>query len=272
MLRIDRNLYSNLSMFKMLMEGSVVDPEFLPPILEELGKHAQSSLPLNVPSSYVGELHRAYLGEMMFADEAPGGNDCPIAVVARAAGMPYLSGVDGMSIAPSQWTDVYRVVDAEIHTRLPGYEPQLDASKNVSDFDAAARLFHDSRLFEFMYEVERKGVLWVLSAHIVRCVQSLDPVDLALLQLAIATAMQAHDADVIAVCAFLHVASLVQAKGIRREVAEVLVNRVVDVAKCVYNTMSGGAPFNAVSSAIAHLICVNNKNESDSLFGGLNMS
>eukprot|EP00899_Mesostigma_viride_P001051 jgi/Mesvir1/10947/Mv11488-RA.1 len=242
----------------MLMEGSVVDPSYLPPILEELGRHAQSSTPLNLSSSYVDELHRAYLGNLLATEEY----GCPVLAVARSPSLPYLSGFDGMSIAPSQWEDLYVAVNAEIHG---DDAPAPGLSKHVADFDSAAALFHDSRLDEFVAEVENKGVLWTLASQIVRSVQSVDPVDSALLRLALATAMQATDADVVAVCSLLHLASMIQAKGVTREAAEAFVGRVAQVARDVYNSASGLTPFHAVASAIAHLIVVNTGNESATL-------
>eukprot|EP00899_Mesostigma_viride_P003124 jgi/Mesvir1/12812/Mv05605-RA.1 len=209
MLRIDRNLHANLSRFKMMMEGSVVDPDYLQPMVEELGKYALKSCPLNVPQS-----------------------------------------------------DLYAAVDAEIHDRRDGEAPAPDFSKRAGDFDSAVALFHDSRLSEFVAEVDQVGVLQTLASHFVRRAQSDDPVDSALLRLALATAMHAADVDVVAVCSLVHVASMVQAKGVTREVAEALVNAILGVAKDVYQHASGLTPFHAVASAIAHLIVVNGPHES----------
>eukprot|EP00899_Mesostigma_viride_P005002 jgi/Mesvir1/14502/Mv05201-RA.1 len=256
MLRIDRNLHANLSRFKMMMEGSVVDPDYLQPMVEELGKYALKSCPLNVPQSYVAELHRACLGALLFPKEAREQYGCPVFAVARSTSLQYLSGFDGMSISPSQWRDLYAAVDAEIHDRRDGEAPAPDFSKRAGDFDSAVALFHDSRLSEFVAEVDQVGVLQTLASHFVRRAQSDDPVDSALLRLALATAMHAADVDVVAVCSLVHVASMVQAKGVTREVAEALVNAILGVAKDVYQHASGLTPFHAVASAIAHLIVI----------------
>eukprot|EP00899_Mesostigma_viride_P000376 jgi/Mesvir1/10339/Mv10540-RA.1 len=246
----------------MMMEGSVVDPDYLQPMVEELGKYALKSCPLNVPQSYVAELHRACLGALLFPKEAREQYGCPVFAVARSTSLQYLSGFDGMSISPSQWRDLYAAVDAEIHDRRDGEAPAPDFSKRAGDFDSAVALFHDSRLSEFVAEVDQVGVLQTLASHFVRRAQSDDPVDSALLRLALATAMHAADVDVVAVCSLVHVASMVQAKGVTREVAEALVNAILGVAKDVYQHASGLTPFHAVASAIAHLIVVNGPHES----------
>eukprot|EP00899_Mesostigma_viride_P027184 jgi/Mesvir1/7650/Mv18336-RA.1 len=165
MLRIDRNLHANLSRFKMMMEGSVVDPDYLQPMVEELGKYALKSCPLNVPQSYVAELHRACLGALLFPKEAREQYGCPVFAVARSTSLQYLSGFDGMSISPSQWRDLYAAVDAEIHDRRDGEAPAPDFSKRAGDFDSAVALFHDSRLSEFVAEVDQVGVLQTLASH-----------------------------------------------------------------------------------------------------------
>eukprot|EP00899_Mesostigma_viride_P012712 jgi/Mesvir1/21441/Mv02366-RA.1 len=70
-----------------------------------------------------------------------------------------------MSISPSQWRDLYAAVDAEIHDRRDGEAPAPDFSKRAGDFDSAVALFHDSRLSEFVAEVDQVGVLQTLASH-----------------------------------------------------------------------------------------------------------
>eukprot|EP00899_Mesostigma_viride_P014866 jgi/Mesvir1/23380/Mv21075-RA.1 len=230
MMKVSNELAEAVDAVKLIMDGSIMGLEVPRRIFTVLEAHTSKSELPGVSPAVVQTLGQAFMSALLTMEGTT--RSIVDAIETCANGSPF-SGNTGVSISPSQWPLLYEMVSNTLVQSLGDTK-----TATTADIDSLFAMLKDENLDTYVSLVRGNGQLHALARCFNCAITTPSRMNSALLRVALASTMANVGIDGIAVCCFIHIASVVQTGRIVKSYIHELVEEVMAASRAGYNASS----------------------------------